>query len=371
MSTRKAFKQAEKPNPLFFPVPNDSILEWSEFYVKMAVKGRYSDTEKIERHLLRFGGFIRELYGHDRISTVTVRDIVGWKNELYDNGDGFMPSTVNGHLDSVSGFFSWLMDKSPNLLPLGDPSKGVKRIGHLPLVARALGDRQVASLKNACDRLEWHYAKHDRRRSKQDLKNNVLVIRKRSRPKRDRAIVFVFLSTGLRREELREVNINQLEPRDPDKLRTAKIARLRRVRGKGETEREVFLSYDARQALADYLESERIEDADELSQALFLTAKAIPARKPDGRMSLQSINQMLRRIGEFHDQSFPDRPISPLQPHALRHTFAFRLVDEMIRIKGGVDESELERRLGHRSERYIKIYAHGPEDVSQGYIERL
>lgn len=216
-----------------------------------------------------------------------------------------------------------------------------------------------------------YIAKHDRRRSKLDLKNNVLVIRKRSRPKRDRAIVFVFLSTGLRREELREVNINQLEPRDPDKLRTAKIARLRRVRGKGETEREVFLSYDARQALADYLESERIEDADEHSQALFLTAKAIPARKPDGRMSLQSINQMLHRIGEFHDQSFPDRPISPLQPHALRHTFAFRLVDEMIRIKGGVDESELERRLGHRSERYIKIYAHGPEDVSQGYIERL
>ncbi|OBZ15943.1 hypothetical protein A8L34_27755 [Bacillus sp. FJAT-27264] len=351
--------------PSFFSVPGDSLAQWMELYLELAVYGAYADPEKIRRNLGRFVTYIQEKYGQDRLTTLTIRDVKSWRDDLYDKGEGYMPSSVNGHLDAVSGFFSWVYDKSPPLLPLGDPSKGVRRIAHMPLVARALSEQQVASLKNACDRLEWFYAKHDRKRSK----GQVIEVRKNSRPKRDRAIVFTLLSTGLRREELRELNLNQLDPRDPDRLKVAKIARLRRVRGKGDTEREVFLSLDARQALAAYIETERIQDAE--ADALFLTARGIPARKPDGRLSLQAINQLVRRIGNFHDQCFPERTLSPLQPHSLRHTFAFQLVNEMIRIKGGVDESELERRLGHRSDQYIKIYAHGPEEVSQNYVEKL
>lgn len=370
MNTQKI--PARPPNTAnLFPVPEDSFKDWAIFYLNMAVKGRYADPQKIELHLNRFCSYIVEQYGHDRITTLTHRDVKGWRDDLYDKGDGYMPSTVNGHLDSLSAFFTWTMDKASHLFPLGDPAKGVKRIGSLPLKARALSARQVASLKNTCDRLHWHYSKHDRKRSKKKLKENVLEVKSRSRPYRDRAMVFTFISTGLRREEMSEVNLNQVEPNDPEVLRKAKIARLRRVRGKGGTEREVFLSYDARQALADYIEFERPRDTDEKTIALFLTAAGVPARKLDGRMSVQSINQLMSKIGKFHDADFPDRPISPLQPHSLRHTFAYSLVDEMIRIKGGVDETELERRLGHRSAAYIQIYVNGPEEVSQGYVERL
>ncbi len=50
------------------------------------------------------------------------------------------------------------------------------------------------------------------------------------------------------------LNLDQLAPSAPDALRQAHRARLVRMQGKGNNERTVFLSADARVALADYLE---------------------------------------------------------------------------------------------------------------------
>lgn len=364
---QNTLRKDETGQTFYFPDQKDSLAYWIEQYVELAIRGVKVEAQKVELHLNRFLQFFEEKFGTDRLSAVTQREVKLWQADLYDKGEGFMPSTVNGHLASLSGFMGWAIAKAPHLFPLGDPSKGVREIDQMPLVARALTERQVASLKNVCDRLEVMYAKRDRRRAT----GNVIQLRTNSRPQRDRAIVYTFLSTGLRRSELCELDLSQLEPNDPEALRKTYIAKLRRVRGKGGTERDVFLSKDARKALASYLEDERLRDESKLTTALFLSASGLPARKPDGRMSLQAINQMLKKIGEWHDSQFPDRPISPLQPHALRHTFAFQLVEEMKRKYGGVDEFELERRLGHRSQRYIQVYTHGQDEVSARYVEDL
>jgi site-specific recombinase XerD len=73
-------------------------------------------------------------------------------------------------------------------------------------------------------------------------------------------IVSVPLSTGLRREDLVMLDVTRVSPRDPARLREAKRARLTAVVGEGGTTRTVFLSADARTALADYLEHERPQD---------------------------------------------------------------------------------------------------------------
>jgi integrase/recombinase XerC len=52
-----------------------------------------------------------------------------------------------------------------------------------------------------------------------------------NRPERDRAIVYTLLSTGVRRGELINSDLLQLEPREPDELRRVHMAKLRRVRG--------------------------------------------------------------------------------------------------------------------------------------------
>jgi integrase len=140
------------------------------------------------------------------------------------------------------------------------------------------------------------------------------------------------------------------------------------VKGKGGTERTVFLSADARQALADYLEKERPRDVGEATPALFLTATGIPARAADGRLSLRAVNLILEQIGRWHDAELkdPSRHLSPLRPHDLRHTFAFHLAKVT-----GADAYELERRLGHRSQRYIQRYTNPPEDVAAAYVEEF
>ena len=99
-----------------------------------------------------------------------------------------------------------------------------------------------------------------------------------------------------------------------------------------------------------------------------MSAFSLPARSPDGRLSPRAINLLLEQIGRWHDAELPDtrRRISPLRPHDLRHTFAFHLAQVT-----GADAYELERRLGHRSQRYIQRYTNPPEVVAASYVEEF
>src|SRR5206468_12664113 len=80
-----------------------------------------------------------------------------------------------------------------------------------------------------------------------------------------------------------------------------------------------------------------------------------------GRLSVRAINLILEQIGRWHDAELndPARHISPLRPHDRRHTFAFHLAQVT-----GADAYELERRFGHRSQRYIKRYTNPPEHIA-------
>ncbi|WP_158088656.1 tyrosine-type recombinase/integrase [Thermoactinospora rubra] len=238
----------------------------------------------------------------------------------------------------------------------------------LPLPApqvRALAAAQVRTVKNVIDRIEtFHELKGRRHRGTGPR------VHAHARPARDRAIVYLLFGTGLRRAEFVGLDLDQLEPADPDRLRQARKARLTGVRGKGRTSRTVFLGRDARQALADYLESERPGDAaaSTTPAALFLSAASIAARRPDGCMSPRSINTIVGEIGRLHDAqtSDPDRKLGTLRPHDARHTFAFELSQA-----SGHNRAELERRLGHASDRYLKIYTNPPDDIAADYIEDL
>jgi len=339
-----------------------SLAAWMARYLRLAVTGVRSEAvaDKITLHLQRFLTFFSDRYGHDRSSACLKRDVVAWQTQLREGG--LAPATVNNHLTSLSGFTTWVQAQAPQVFPLGDPAKGIGELGLPPLEPRALRPEQVRSLKNICDRLPRLYQKKGRQwTNRQEIGTH-----ERRRPHRDRAIVYVLLSTGLRREELVNLDLDQLIPSPPQALRTARHARIARVRGKGKTERTVFLSADARSALADYLERERPRDAGPQMQALFLSAAGIPARRPEGRLSVRAINLILEQIGRWHDAELDDpaRHISPLRPHDLRHTFAFHLATAT-----GADAYELERRLGHRSQRYIQRYTNPPEHIAASYVE--
>ena len=71
-------------------------------------------------------------------------------------------------------------------------------------------------------------------------------VRATGRPLRDRAIVYVLLSTGLRREELVNLDLDQLVPTTAEDLRQARQARSPACRARARPQRTVFLSADAR-----------------------------------------------------------------------------------------------------------------------------
>ncbi len=330
-------------------------------YLTRAVRGVRSPASAHlrELHLTRFRGFVAARYGDDRLGALVARDAAAWQRELAGR---YAPSTVNAHLASLAAFCSWVEARDPRCFAVGPPTAGLRALPLPPLEPRALSAQQVASLKSVCDRLP-RFAQLKGRRADGERSHA------HARPWRDRAVVYVLLSTGLRREELCQLDLAQLEPAEPQRLRSARRARIDGVRGKGGTQRNVFLSAEARAALADYLERERPGDAGaHEAPALLLSAATLATRRPDGRLSPRAVNTLLARIGRLHDGEQPDRTrqISPLRPHDLRHTFAFALAEA-----SGADAYELERRLGHRSQRYIARYTNPPEDVAAGYVEEL
>ena len=52
--------------------------------------------------------------------------------------------------------------------------------------------------------------------------------------------------------------------------------------------------------------------------------------------------------------------------HDLRHTFGYRLSEA-----SGHNRAELERRLGHANDRYLRLYTNPPDEIAAGYVEDL
>ena len=85
-------------------------------------------------------------------------------------------------------------------------------------------------------------------------------------------------------------------------------------------------------------------------------------------MAVRTINGLVERIGVLYNAGLepgdPHQIKGILHPRTLRHTFGFFLSE-----KTDADPYELQRALGHRSQRYIELYTRPPGHISAGYIE--
>ena len=142
---------------------------------------------------------------------------------------------------------------------------------------------------------------------------------------RDRAIVELLYATGAR--------VSEIVALDLDEIVDAELVRLR---GKGSRERVVPIGSYAQRALEAYLVRTRPMLATRGSTpALFLNLRG-------GRLSRQSVWQLLREIGE--------QTHIEVSPHSLRHSFATHLLE------GGADVRVVQELLGHASVATTQIY---------------
>jgi integrase/recombinase XerC len=143
---------------------------------------------------------------------------------------------------------------------------------------------------------------------------------------RDRALLELLYSSGVRVAELVALNLNDLNFAD----------REARVVGKGNKERVILFGETAAEALKRYMHDER-GSAKESPEPLFLNTRG---KRLGVRAVSDVVKNWCRQTGLPPDVS----------PHSLRHSFATHLLD------GGADLKSVQQLLGHENLATTQIY---------------
>ncbi len=143
---------------------------------------------------------------------------------------------------------------------------------------------------------------------------------------RDRALLELLYSSGLRVSELTGLNVGELD------LAIGMV----RVTGKGGKERIVPVGSRALEAVSAYLEQ---RDDDSRSGALFLNSRG---ERINRRSVARVVDTHVMRIAAF----------KRISPHTLRHTFATHMLE------GGADLRAIQELLGHASLSTTQKYTH-------------
>ncbi len=151
---------------------------------------------------------------------------------------------------------------------------------------------------------------------------------------RDRAILEMLYSTGMRVSELVDSNLHQVDF----------IGGVLKVRGKGRKERLIPIGERALEALTKYLEKrdtllKRRKRDIAREEALFLN-------KWGGRMKRLAVMRVVKRHIKKVSLELN------ISPHTMRHTFATHLLD------AGADLRIIQELLGHANLSTTQIYTH-------------
>ena len=295
--------QSTKPLPQHIP----DFLDWLDIEKGLSSKSQ----ENYSRFLNRFLHWLeqnnlQDLKPHD-ISSEHI-----WKYRVFlarqskpHSESPLKKSTQNYYLIALRALLNYFADR--DIISL--PSEKIK-------LARDKEDKQVRFL--ALEQLEKLFATPDT-----------------STPPgtRDRAILEVFFSTGMRIAELTALNHEQIKIKDINQELELGII------GKGGRARTVYFSPRSLCWLKKYLDTRNDENP-----ALFISYRH--RKDASGRLTTRAIEKMLKRYALL-----AGLPITTT-PHVMRHSFATDLLSQ------GVDLRTIQEFLGHKSIAATQIYAH-------------
>jgi site-specific recombinase XerD len=210
---------------------------------------------------------------------------------------GLAPKTINCHLDSVRGFYTYMGREEE--IPFPNPVKKGYALRLARPLPRYLKDEELMRLFQVIRGL------------------------------RDRTIFMLMLRCGLRVEEIAHLSLQDLDLGQ---------RRILVCRGKGSKGRVVYISHDAHQTLRDYLKSRSSSKAKEV----FLVGKGIYRGTPISVRGIQKrIEYYARKTG------------LNISCHHLRHTMATQLLN------ADADLVTIQDLLGHTriktTQRYARI----------------
>jgi len=260
-------------------------------------------------YLNRFADFAKEqgVNSPEKIKKDLVTKYRLWLNRQESTrGDGLKKNTQNYHLIALRGFLKYLVKNDIKTL---EPEK-------IELAKQE--QRQVEFLEsNDLERI-----------LEAPLKVNQLTIIQ----KRDRAILELFFSTGLRVSELTKLKIENLNLNKDEFT----------VRGKGAKLRVVFLSADAKKSIKEYLDLRH-----DVNPYLFISHdNATVGRDEQNNLTPRSVQRLVQKYSRIAGIT------KKVTPHTMRHSYATDL------LINGADIRSVQSMLGHASITTTQVYTH-------------
>ncbi|MDX9893504.1 MAG: tyrosine-type recombinase/integrase [Patescibacteria group bacterium] len=269
-------------------------------------KGRSLNTvQNYHFYLNRFAEWSK-IKKPEQINQDLVRSYRIWLNRQTDNrGEVLEKSTQNYHLIALRSFLKYLSKIDVNSMA---PEK---------IELAKMPQRQVDFLEGP------------------DLERLLEAPLKSAEPEiiklRDKAILELLFSTGLRVSELSKLNQDQIN------LAKEEFT----VRGKGSKLRVVFLSNQAKHWLKQYLEKRK-----DLSPSLFVRHDRAKGKKEAENLTPRSIQRLIKKYAKEAGIA------KDITPHTMRHSFATDL------LINGADIRSVQSMLGHSSITTTQIYTH-------------
>lgn len=283
---------------------SELILDYIEH---LEVEGGRSvkTAENYKLYLERFVEFTNDITV-DKITSEVIRKYRLWLNRYKnDNNDELATITQGYHLIALRGFLGYLSKRDiPSLSP--------EKI-ELPKVAR----KQVTFL---------HYDEINRMFDAISLDSEQGL--------RDRAIVELLFSSGLRVSELANLNRDHVNTKRREFM----------VRGKGQKDRPVFIGETAARRVDDYL-SARLDNL----PPLFLSYSRNNTSSTTGdyrRLTTRSIQRIINKYARLAGIT------KHVSPHTMRHSFATDL------LMNGADIRSVQSMLGHSNISTTQVYTH-------------
>jgi integrase len=328
----------------------DTLSAWMEAYFGVEVTTAQSSQAVQRRDIRRFIDFVIRVEGREdrgvwtsRLSQAFVEEL---RSEVKETGGrAYSDRTINRMVAHLKTFSKWVHKLRP--FPLGDPMEKLRTapLGTGLEIERAITPAERRKILDAADYLPVVGGRSKNRRIRTEFPDQ-RPRRKSYRPWRNRAIVYLLIETGMRRAAVTRLNIDDI---DNDRRAVA-------VREKGGLIHRYQISRQGLKAIADYIEQERINDADAWtkSSALFLPADSKPQSL--GRLNPVNINAIWNEVCRLAH-------VKGKTPHSARHAMGRHIMEKT----GNV--AAVQRQLGHKNAAYSLQYSRITEEELNDVVD--
>ena len=225
---------------------------------------------------------------------------------VYLSKQNYSPKSINRKIAAVKSFYKFAMQTG---IVKHNPSVAIKSLK---------AEKKLPEFYSA-NEFEYLFEKEDL------FKNDFF-------GKRDKLILLILFSTGIRQSELINIKVNDVDL----------VRKQLKVIGKRKKERFVFLTEELSDMLIDYMLELKLVQPPE-NDLLFLTNKH---NKMYPKFVYRKVNYYLSFISKGRQKS----------PHILRHSFATELMNNEVEI------NSIKEVLGHASLSATEIYTHNSKE---------